>query len=469
MSYDYDVVIIGGGAAGLSAASKAIENGVRTAIIERDKLGGACTWSGCVPSKALLKSAKVFADTQQLMEYGIAPGSTNSYDTRNVMTHVRSMIMKMGTHDDPDFYASSGIKVLFGRASFKDRNTVQVDGDTVTARNFLICTGSRSRLPPVEGLVGVDYLTTDTLFDLGLLPGSIAILGGGSNGVEIGQALALLGVHVTIIETAERILPREDRELAVKLEHILQRQGLHLHAGTRALTCSPDANGVRIILEDSEHHDRTLTAERVLVAAGRVPATEGLSLENAGVEYNDGGIIVDRSMRTSAENIYACGDVASPYKFTHVAGYQAGIVMNHLLFDGNRTMDYSAVPWCTYTLPELAHFGPTEEEARASSADIQVYRADYTDNDRALTDREDIGVVKVITDPAGRIIGAHILGAKADEIIHEYILARSAGLSLGEIGKSMHIYPTIAGLIKETSRQYRVKERLRKKESAAVT
>jgi pyruvate/2-oxoglutarate dehydrogenase complex dihydrolipoamide dehydrogenase (E3) component len=470
MRYDYDIVIIGGGAAGLSAASKAIETGAKAVIVEKDKLGGVCTWSGCIPSKALLKSAKVFSDTLQLSEFGISPGMANSYNADMVMSHVRSIIIKMGEHAAPEYYEQGGMNVLFGKAVFIDGHTVRVNEETVTGRHFLICTGSRPQIPPIEGLREVDYLTNKNLFDLNYLPASIAILGGGPIGVEIGQALLLLGVKVTIIETADRLLPREDRETAVVLEEMLLRNGLKVCTGSKTVRFSKTDGQTEVTIEDRAGNRSGSTVERVLVATGRLPEIEELQLGKAGIQYTSKGIVTDDSMKTSVENIYACGDAVGPYKFTHMAAYQAGIAMENILFGKNTKADYHSVPWCIFTKPELAHFGPTEEEARAQYGNtIQVYRAEYKNNDRAISDLEDAGFAKVICDLQGHILGAHVVGAKADEVIHEYILAKANGITLDRLSKAIHIYPTISRIIKATAEQYKIRERLKEKEKVAAT
>jgi pyruvate/2-oxoglutarate dehydrogenase complex dihydrolipoamide dehydrogenase (E3) component len=326
-----------------------------------------------------------------------------------------------------------------------------------------------SRLPPITGLDTVDYLTNRNLFDLVTLPESLAVVGGGAIGAEIAQALAMLGVHVSLIEMKDRILPQEDRETSAVLEQALRRNGIAIYTGTRLVGVTPDGAQAVLALEDKAQRQSSITVRRIFVATGRAPNVDGLGLDRAGVQYSPRGILTDATLQTSAPHIYACGDATGPYKFTHMAGYQAGIAMANILQDVHRSVDYAAVPWCIYTAPELAHFGPTEDEARERYGTVHVYKAEYRENDRAITDGEDTGLAKVICDDAGHILGAHVVGANAGEIIHEYILARAAGLTLGDIGAAVHIYPTIARIVKATSEQFRIKERLKEREKEAVT
>jgi pyruvate/2-oxoglutarate dehydrogenase complex dihydrolipoamide dehydrogenase (E3) component len=297
-------------------------------------------------------------------------------------------------------------------------------------------------------------LTNENIFDLQVLPKSIAVLGGGPIGVEISQAFSMLGVEVSIVEMMDRILFREDKEAAEVVTQALVKAGVKVYAGKKAVKFSKEGNVTVITLEDKDRKQSAIKAEKVLVAVGRAANVAGLDLEKAGVICSGKGVEVDSTLRTTAKNIYACGDVAGPYQFSHMAEYQAVIAVGNALLPFKRKVHYDAVPWCTFTEPGLAHLGLTEEEARAKYRDIKIYKSPYSGNDRAVTDLEEAGFAKVICDRKGGILGAHIVGARAGEIIHEYVLAKSSGLPISKLSSTIHVYPTFSQLVKRTSDQY---------------
>ncbi|MEW6008145.1 MAG: FAD-dependent oxidoreductase [Candidatus Omnitrophota bacterium] len=454
MKYDYDLIVIGGGAAGLVAISAGAVLGVKTALIEKNKLGGDCTWYGCVPSKTLLKSAQVFYLLKRLKEFGITSDTEIKYNLSLVMLHVRDIIGKISTHHPPEVFERRGIKVIFASPKFVNPNTIELNGRNLCAKRFIIATGSRPVVPQIPGLKDIDYLTNENIFDLETLPGSMAVLGGGPIGIELAQAFARLGVSVSVIEMFDRLLVREDKEAADCLIEQFKEEGIGIYTGKKAVRFSRDAGSISITLEDRDGRQSELKAEKVLVAVGRAPNVEGLDLEKVGVKYSNKGVEADATLRTSVKNIYACGDVAGPYQFSHMAEYQAVIAVGNALFPFKRKVNYDAVPWCTFTDPEIAHLGLTEEEAKAKFKDIKVYRSFYSSNDRAVTDLEEKGLAKVITDKKGYILGAHIVGASAGEIIHEYVLAKSSRLKIGSISSTIHIYPTLAQVVKRSADQY---------------
>ena len=452
MSYNYDLIVIGGGAAGLVAATGAAKLGAKTALIEKNKLGGDCTWYGCIPSKALLKSAQVFSLLKRVKEFGIVGEVRCSPD--GVMAHIRDIIKQISLHHPPGVFEKRGIKVFFGEIRFIDRHNIEFDGKSLSAKRFIICTGSHPLVPAIDGLKDIEYLTNENIFDLQVLPKSIVVLGGGPIGVEISQALSRLGVEVSIVEMAERILFREDREVAEVLTNTLVKEGVKIYAGEKAVKFSKGGDLIVITVEDEDKKQSTVKAEKVLVAVGRAPNVAGLDLEKAGVKYSNKGIETGSTLRTTAKNIYACGDVVGPYQFSHMAEYQAVIAVGNALFPFKQKVNYNAVPWCTFSDPELAHVGLTEEEAKAKYKDIKIYKSSYSGADRAVTDLKESGFAKVICDKKGSILGAHIVGANAGEIIHEYVLAKSAGLRIGKLSSTIHIYPTLAQVVKRSADQY---------------
>ncbi|MCK5655241.1 MAG: FAD-dependent oxidoreductase [Candidatus Aureabacteria bacterium] len=454
MKYDYDLIALGGGAAGLVAVTGGASLGARTALIEKNKLGGDCTWYGCIPSKALLKSAGIYSLSKRFKDFGISTSSDNKYDATAVMAHVRDVIQKISTHHSAEVFERRGIKVLFGSPRFIDSKTLELDGKKISAKRFIICTGSHPLVPPIEGLRSINYLTNETIFDLESLPESLAILGGGPIGIEMAQAFAKLGVRVSVIEMMERILFREDKETAAVLTDILIKEGSKIYTKQKAVKFCQEKDSVAITMEDNNKKLSVINAQKVLVAIGRAPNVEGLDLEKAGVKYGKKGIEADMTLKTGAKNIYAAGDVAGPYQFSHMAEYQAIIAVGNALFPFNRKVDYCCVPWCTFTEPELAHLGFTEEEAKAQYKNIKVFRSKYSAGDRAVTDLEENGFAKVICDKRGYILGAHIVGTNAGELIHEYVLAKTNKLHIGKLSSAIHIYPTLAQVVKRTGDQY---------------
>lgn len=465
MRYDYDVVVIGGGAAGLVAATGTAALGAKTALIEKKKLGGDCTWYGCVPSKALLKSSQAYSLAKRLNEFGILVLQEAKYDPSRVMSHVRDIITKISKHHPAEVFEQRGIKMLLGAPQFVDSHSIELSGALLSAKRFIICTGSHPFVPSIEGLSrnsgispeagkDVDYLTNENVFDLQILPKSLIVLGGGPIGIELSHAFSRLGVEVSVVEMVDRLLFREDKEAADILINVLIKGGIKTYTGKKAIRFSKESGLIAVTLEDKEKNQSVLKAEKVLVAVGRAPNVEGLNLEKAGIKYSTKGIEVNRTLKTSAKNIYACGDVVGPYQFSHMAEYQAVIAVGNALLPFKRAVNYDTVPWCTFTEPELAHVGLTEEEAAAKYKNIKVYRAQYSGNDRAVTDLEETGFVKVIADKKGYILGAHAVGANAGEIIHELVLAKSAHLKIDKLSSVIHIYPTLAQLVKRSCDQH---------------
>jgi dihydrolipoamide dehydrogenase len=450
----YDVVVIGGGPAGLTASSAAANLGAKTILIEKNRLGGDCTWYGCVPSKTLLKSAQVYSLVRRMSEFGISVGADPQYDPSRVMSHVRNMVAKISHHDAPEMFEKKGIRVLFGSPKFLDKHTSELNGEQISSKRFLICTGAEPFVPIIEGLDEISYLTNKNVFDLETLPKSLAIIGGGPIGVELAQAFSRLGVEVSIIESSDMILSREDPEISQVLSKALAAEGVKILTNRRAIRFSQSAESVSIVLESPSKESSTLNIQKVLVAAGRAPNVHGLDLEKAGVSYTAKGIRVDKKLRTTAKNIYACGDVVGSYQFTHVADYHAITAVQNALFPFKKKISYETIPWSTFTSPELARVGVTEDQARAKYKDVKVYKSLYSANDRAITDQEEEGMAKIICDRKGRILGAHIVGANAGELIHEYILAKSFNLRISKLAAPIHVYPTLAQIVKRTGEQY---------------
>lgn len=450
---EYDLAVIGGGAGGLFAASVANALGAKTIIIEKKKLGGDCTWYGCMPSKAILKSAQVAHYLKKAGDFGIKMSSNSALDTHGVMSHVRDVVKEISTHHEPEDLEKRGIKVLFGSPRFLDSDHLQIGDVRIKAKKWVLCTGSHPVVPPIDGLKEISYLTNENVFDLQKLPESLIVLGGGPIGCELSQALSRLGVKVTIIEMAERILIREEQELAKYVEEQFKHDGIKLITGKKAVKFIKEGNHVSVFVEDQNKRQEKVTAENVLVAVGRAPNVEGLDLNKANIEYSPKGIKVNDYLQTMNPNVFACGDIASPYQFSHVAAYQAGVCVRNALFKriAWQKVNYSNMTWATFTDPELAHLGLTEQEAREKSLKTKVYTTPYTNSDRATTDVEKEGLLKIIIDEKELIVGAHVVGANAGEIIQGFLVAKSQKIPLSKLAQTMFIYPTLSELVKKTA------------------
>ena len=445
----FDVVVLGGGAAGITAAKVARGLGKSVALIEKsNRLGGECTWNGCVPSKALVKAAQIAYDAQHLERYGLSSNQLH-ISTENVMNHVQSTIHHVYETHTPKTLEALGITVIFGRAHLSDTRHLTINEDTLKAEKIIIATGSSPIIPPLEGLESVPYLTNQSLYDLKKIPGSLLILGGGTIGAEMASAFNRLGCIVTIIEMQSRILPQEDEELVSMLVQRMESEGVRIRTNTKALRIRTSENGVMLSCVGADETGHEYEAEAILVAVGRKPNVEGLGLDEAGVRTTHRGIIVDEMMRTTAKNIYAAGDVVGPYQFSHMAWYQAvTAARNAIVPFFKKRISYDNRVWVTFTAPELATMGLTEHAAREQYGDsIKIYRKNYDRIDRARIDGTQYGMAKVICDKRGYILGAHILGERAGEIIHELVLLQQAGKRFDYLQSMIHAYPTYCELL----------------------
>ena len=457
----YDLVVIGGGTAGLVTAAGSAGIGARVALVERARLGGECLWNGCVPSKAIIAAARAAADARASARFGVNTG-TVEVDFAAAMQWVHDAQQRIAPHDSPERFRALGVDVIQGEARFTGERTIAVDGRQLDAKRIVIATGSAPAVPPIPGLRDVPFLTNETIFSLTTQPRTLLVLGGGPIGLELAQAFARLGTAVYVIEAAPRLLPREDQELAALLGDRLRAEGVQLHLGVKAsrVERAPDGRGVRVNVSPGDDAGAgsapiVLDGDALLVATGRTPRHESLELARGGVEVGQGGIIVDDHLRTTAEQVWAAGDCVGPLRFTHVADYQARLVIRNAFFPLASTADYSTVPWVTFTEPELAHVGLTEEEARARHGErVRVWRRSFADVDRAITDGETDGMVKLVTTAKGKILGGHVLGYGAGNMIGEITLAMKHGISAHALGGTMHPYPTYPEAIKQTAEQY---------------
>ncbi len=450
----YDLIVIGGGAAGLVTASGAAQLGAKVALIEKEKLGGECLWTGCVPSKALIHAARTKRKIDLSEKMGFETGAVR-VDFSKVMAHVHDTVMAIEPHDNPERFRKMGIRVVKGHAAFSGHDRVEVNGETLIGSRFCIATGAGAAVPPIEGIKDVAYLTHENFFDLRKQPVHLMIIGAGPIGCELGQAMSRLGTQVTLIETSDCVLHNDDKELACMLHHYLDEE-MRIHVGTRAVKVEEKGGLFRL---SCQRGDETFVVEgdALLLATGKQPRTSGLGLDKVGVMVSKNGIQVDASLRTTNPRVFACGDVAGPYLFTHMAEYQAGLVISNALIPLlNRKVSYKVVPWVTYTDPELAHVGLSEDAAKAQFGEerISVFRYEVKNNDRHIIEGETRGVVKLVTTSGGKILGCDLLGENAGDLIPEYALAIKQGLSVGAISGLIHAYPTLAQANKRASDRY---------------
>ena len=437
----YDLVILGMGSGGMPAAEFAASLGLRVCVVERHRVGGDCLWTGCVPSKALLASAKVASHLRHADRWGL-PASTAPIDTAAVWDRIRSVQAEIAaTDDNPERFREHGAEIVFGQPRLTGPRTVEVGGRVLATRYVLVCTGSRPACPPIPGLAEAGYLTSENVFELAAAPPSVVAIGGGPIAIELSQALCRLGVPVTVLQKAPGILPRDEPELVALLTRRLREEGVDLRVGVDVERVTVD-DGAKVVHGTEAGRPGRWSASELLVGVGRAPNTEGLGLEDVGVATGPKGIIVDERMRTNVPSVYAAGDVAGRFLFTHSAAHEAVRAVRDMFFPGRGVVS-SLVPWCTFTDPELAHVGMTEAEARDEyGGKVAVWRFDLIHSDRARADGETMGRIVAVCGPRGRLVGASILAAGAGELIHELALLVRQRDKLTDLSGLIHAYPT---------------------------
>lgn len=455
---EFDIVVIGGGAGGLVVAAGGASLGAKVALVEKHKMGGDCLNYGCVPSKTLLKSAKVAHLMRTAADYNLPPHAP-SPDIGQVMERVAAVIRGIEPNDSPERFRGLGVDVTFGDGKFVSPDCFEVNGRKLTAKTFVIATGSRPGIPPIPGINSVPFLTNETVFALREQVPSLIVIGGGPIGSEMSQAFARLGTRVTVVDMGAQIMPREDADLSRIVQYQMEKEGVAFNFNVSIIKVEGGRHDIRMFIKDTSGAEKSLQATHLLVAAGRRANVEGLGLESAGVEVNKGRIVCDETLRTTNPHVFLCGDVAGGPQFTHVAGHHAGVLLRQAIFRMRWTKPSAHVPWCTFTDPELARIGLSESEAVSTGVAHKVYRFGFEEIDRARTEGETEGFAKVITDPRGKILGAAIVGPHAGEVIHEYVLAINQGMKLKALSGIIHIYPTFAEINKRVADQ-RLKEGL---------
>lgn len=446
-----DLCVIGAGSGGLAVAAGAVQMGADVVLIEKGKMGGDCLNYGCVPSKALIAAGRVAQTVRTAARFGV-DGHEPAIDFPAVHDHVHGVIAAIAPHDSQERFEGLGVKVLRAPARFTGPRELEVAGRRVRARRFVIATGSSPALPPVPGLSSAPCLTNETIFDLTERPDHLIVLGGGPIGCELAQAHRRLGARVTVLELYT-ILPKDDPDAVEVVRAQLRADGIDLREGIETTAVERDGNGVAVTVRSADGEQR-IVGSHLLVAAGRRPNVDGLDLEAAGVAYTRTGITVDDRLRTSNRRIFAMGDVAGDYQFTHMAAYHASIVIKNALFWLPSKVDRRAVPWVTYTDPELAQVGVTEAMARERGLEVSSLTWSFAENDRAQTERATAGFIKVLVDRRGRIHGATIVGEHAGELIQPWVLAIAERIKIGSMAQMIAPYPTLGEVSKRAAGSY---------------
>lgn len=437
----YDIAVIGAGSAGLTAARFASRLGKRVALIEANRVGGDCTWTGCVPSKALLHAAKVAHTVRNANRYGIS-ARDQQVDFAAVMCRVKSAVKEVYAHESPDTLRSEGIEVLKGRAQFEDARTLVVDQQEISARRFLICTGAAPFVPAISGLDDTPYLTCETFWDLQALPDRLVIIGGGPIGCELAQACQRLGSRVALVEAMDRLLPNDEPEASQIAAQALRRDGIDLRLSSPVESVGRSVRGTGVVVSSG---GGIIKGDALLVAVGRRARLDGLGLERVGIEHNPRGISIDDYLRTSVKHIYAAGDCAGGYQFTHYAGFQGAMAVRNMLLPGRSRARPLHPPWATFTDPEVAHAGYTEEQARQRFGDkVRVSMLPMAHVDRAVTEDATEGFIKVVGRSNGKTLGAAVVGSHAAEALSVWSIAAARGLKMRDVAQVIQAYPSLA-------------------------
>jgi pyruvate/2-oxoglutarate dehydrogenase complex dihydrolipoamide dehydrogenase (E3) component len=453
--YDFDIGVIGGGAAGLTVTAGAAQLGAKTLLVEKEKhLGGDCLHFGCVPSKTLIRTAQVYHQMKTADNYGLPRVEVPPVDYSVIARRIQDVIGTIQKHDSEERFCSLGARVEFGSPAFVDEHTIRLNGNTYSARRWVISTGSSPSVPPIEGLNDVSFLTNKDIFSLDHLPRSMIMLGAGPIATEMSQAFSRLGTEVTVVQRGNQILTREDKGMADEVLKVLTSEGVSVRLNSTIVSVNESNGEKEVIITDGLGKTVSLKAEMLMVAMGRKANVEGLGLENIGVDFDRRGLKVDNRLRTMQRHIYAAGDVTGAYQFTHAAGYEGGIVISNAIFHIPRKVDYTFLPWCTYTDPELASIGMNETAAAKAGIKYSVWTEEFRDNDRSLAEGEWIGRIKMILDEKEKPLGIQILGPQAGELISEWVAVLNGKVKLSTLAAAVHPYPTLGEINKRVAGTY---------------
>ena len=450
--YDFDLGVIGGGAAGLTITAGAAQLGAKTLLIEKEnELGGDCLHYGCVHSKTLIKTAKVYHEIKHAVKFGLPQVDIKPVDFQQVSNRIRSVIDVIQKHDSVERFCSLGAKVEFGQAEFIDEHSIRLHGKTYSAKTWTIATGSSPANPPFAGLDTVSYLTNKDIFYLDKLPGSMIILGGGPIAIEMAQAFNRLGTRVNVIQRSNQILSKEDKDMADIVMAQLSGEGVYFALDSSIVKIMEENGSKQVTIKNKEGKVETISAETLLVAMGRGPNINGLRLDNIGLTFTNKGIEVDSRLRTNHKHIYAAGDITGKYQFTHAAGYEGGIVISNAIFHLPRKTDYTFLPWCTYTSPELASIGLNEKGATAAGIKYSVWTEEFKNNDRSLAEGEETGKIKMLLDEKEKTIGVQILGPHGGDLLGEWVAVLNGKVKLSTLAGAVHPYPTLGEINKRVA------------------
>jgi pyruvate/2-oxoglutarate dehydrogenase complex dihydrolipoamide dehydrogenase (E3) component len=455
MTEIFDVVVVGGGTAGLVTASGCARLGRKVALIDREALGGDCLWTGCVPTKALIASARLIDQSRHADRYGLEPHDFEISPHR-IMDSMRAARAVVQKNDDPARFRGLGIDVIKATARLIGPQEVEVDGRRLTAKDVVIATGSRTAVPPVDGLNETGFLDHASFLAQNDFPRSVAVLGGGAIGIEFAQMFRRFGCDVTVVEMADDIINKEDHDVIAFVRQLLLDEGIEIRTGWSVKTARKEGARKVLSIETKDGRRDEVRADEIFVASGRRGNTENLGLEALGMKMNRSYVAVDEYLSTSVPRVWACGDVHGGPQFTHVAAFEAVKLVRNMLFPGRSKLDYSNVPWALYTDPEVGHIGMTEREAvEAHGRDgVRVYAAPLDDVDRAVVERSNRGLVKIVADARGRILGAHVVSSNASTLIEELVLARKAGVKVGQLAQLVSPYPSLADAVQKAASKY---------------
>jgi pyruvate/2-oxoglutarate dehydrogenase complex dihydrolipoamide dehydrogenase (E3) component len=454
MAEKFDVVVIGGGTAGLVTASGCARLGRRVALIEREALGGDCLWTGCVPTKALVASARLAHQMRHADRWGLDPAAPK-INPKSIMDSMRDVQRIAGKHDDPEKFRKLGIDVIEGSARLAGGDAVEVNGRRLEAKDIVIATGSRTNIPPIDGLEKAGFIDHVSFLKRDSFPNSVLILGGGAIGIEFAQMLCRFGSEVVIIEMADDILHKEDPDVVARVRQILRDEGVAIHPGWSAKSVRADGEQKIVRIENSSGETREIRIDEIFVATGRRGNIENLGLEKAGVKTERSYVVANKYLETTAPRIWACGDVHGKLQFTHAAAYEAVKLVRNILFPGKSAVNYDDVPWAVYTDPEVGHIGMTEPQARTAFGDgVRTYKAEMADVDRAVVDRATQGFIKFVCDAKGRLLGAHAMCTNASTLIEELVVARKKKMKIGELAQLISPYPSLADAVQKAAATY---------------
>jgi pyruvate/2-oxoglutarate dehydrogenase complex dihydrolipoamide dehydrogenase (E3) component len=452
--YDFDIGILGGGSGGLTVAAGAAQLGAKTLLVEKEKLGGDCVYFGCVPSKTLIQTAHVYHLMKNARKFGLPPVEVKPVDFREVAARIQSVIQIIEKYDSEERFCKLGAKVEFGKPAFVDEHSIRLEGKSLSAKNWVIATGSSPSVPPLPGLDRTPYITNREMYSFERLPRSMVILGAGPVATEMAQTFSRLGTQVKVIQRSGQILTNEDKDMADQIMKVLETEGVEFHLNTSVVSTKDLGDRREILIKKGDGQAITLHSEVILVAMGREANLKGLNLEGIGIPYDGKGLKLDPRLRTGHKHIYGAGDVTGAYQFTHAAGYEGSIVVTNAIFHLPRKVDYTLLPWCTFTDPELASIGMNEKRAKAEGVEYDVWVEEFKGNDRSLAEGEEVGKIKMILDRKGKPIGVQILGPRAGDLVSEWVAALNGKVKPRTLAAAVHPYPTLGEINKKVAGTY---------------